>query len=346
MRDLLSLPDDLFLSGTPLRQLKENIRRGDSDALYGIDLSSLKHRLLIEANSIVDRGFNGDRYKAASKSAGRPVYEIRDNSSGCRGAMILDDDGDPWLVYAGSHDWSDAKVANLLTKSRSRYWMPTDLDMGIRKGEDAWLASRREAVGILDSLIRSVHGALQSSNETGEFRLPKVGANPGRLVDVEIISFKGQPLPLGQSGGTDAYMTLAIKGKSYDKDSRQRLNRAVSYLKPQEINFDVLQEDGSVYMEVTVSEAVIAQLYASVCLSSEKGQTVSRQMPDAVCGPQRVLHYVDTESFVQGMVFGKSALSLCGVWFIPSEDESSGKPVCEGCERVKPIFDSLHRGRV
>ncbi|WEV67363.1 DUF3039 domain-containing protein [Bifidobacterium sp. ESL0769] len=340
LNQLRLLPDDLFLAGTPWKLLKENIRRGELNPFYGIDLSSLRHRLLLKANSIVDSGFNSDRYQAASRSAGRQVYEVRDHASGCRGAMVLDDDGNPWLVYAGLHDWSDAKVAAELKKSRSQYWMPTDEDMGIRRAEDAWLSSRQEAVDILDSLVRTIHDALQSPNEVSEFAVSGASGEAKELVQVEVISFKGQDLPIEQAGTTDAFLNISIQGKGYDYESRQRLKRAVSYLKPKDIKSDIVREDGSVYMEVILSEAVVTQLFASVCLSPPA--TRVKQLPPIDCDAQPVLHYIDTTSFDQGMISGKAALSLCGVWFIPREDESSGKPICRDCEKIRPIFAGLH----
>ncbi|WP_161786455.1 DUF3039 domain-containing protein [Bifidobacterium bohemicum] len=303
-------------------------------------MSSLDHRLLHAANSIVDKGFASDRYKAASRTAERPVYEVRDHSSGCRGAMILDDNGDPWLVYAGYHDWSDAKVAAALKKSRSRYWMPNEKDFAIREAEDAWLASKRLAADTLDALIIGIHNALLSPNETVECGITDHNGSEQRL-EVQVISGKGQPLNLDESGDQEAYITVSILSGPNDYESRQTLQRAISYLKPKSLEYNVIQSDGSLYMEVTVSEAIIAQLFASVVLSS------SEQKPSRLSftpyEAQPCLHYIRKESLIPSMVYGKAALSLCGVWFIPSQDESSGKPICKDCEKIEPVFNGLHQ---
>jgi len=128
---LKSLPRASFDDTTPL----DLIANGDFGRL---NLYGLQQSLLEDARRRFMHGVP-DRHVAASKKYGKPVYEVRDRSgAGWRGAVVLDADGDPWLVWAARHDQFHRSVADVAFTDH----MPTAGEYKLRAREEADLTNR------------------------------------------------------------------------------------------------------------------------------------------------------------------------------------------------------------
>jgi len=98
-----------------------------------VRIGFIEHPLIADASRRFAQGLP-DRHQEASKQLGRAVFEVRSRTGAAwRGAAILDEHGDPWLVWAAPHDKFHAQICDVL-KNMDR-WMPTAAEYKLRDRE-------------------------------------------------------------------------------------------------------------------------------------------------------------------------------------------------------------------
>ena len=170
---LKSLPLETFPD--PSQQLQ--IAQGD---WLNLEFYRVSHPLMDDARSHFLGGGAPDQHRTATQSAKRPVYELRDRGQGAawRGAAVLDDAGDPWLVYAEKHNRFHNRAAEVLAKAKHATYMPTHAEYKLRDREDAANADRSLRQKLLEELVAAVDRALHAPDGRSTAKLhgfePKV----------------------------------------------------------------------------------------------------------------------------------------------------------------------------
>ena len=112
-----------------------------------VNISTIVHPLIQDAQRRFSEG-SPDLHRAATQAAGRPVWEVRSRvGAAWRGAVLLDEYGDPWLVWAAEHDIFHAKVAQVMRDPSA--WLPILAEYRLRERDEAeekLLGWRRTAV--------------------------------------------------------------------------------------------------------------------------------------------------------------------------------------------------------
>ncbi|WP_216388651.1 hypothetical protein [Arcanobacterium phocae] len=165
VRVLASLPLDSFREENQRKHVKAFL----ADPSHKLDMYQLDQPLLNEARRLFATGVP-DRHKEATKAAKQPVYEVRDRQGAAwRGAVILDDEGSPWLVYVDRHDQFHAKVAQALSRKKSQNTgkspleekKPRDVDLKLRKREELRITDRQWLQEVISSFISGIINVLK-----------------------------------------------------------------------------------------------------------------------------------------------------------------------------------------
>lgn len=96
----------------------------------------------------------------------------------------------------------------------------------------------------------------------------------------------------------------------------------------------VFLTDGSLLLSLVITHARLAQLATTL------DETHGTKAPDGTPTPT-LLHVVGKRDLVEGMVLGRAARALCGTWFVPHFDASSGLPICTECEAAQPVAQAV-----
>lgn len=106
IRVLVELP----LQGFDDPRIADMLRRKNRTAFDRID--QIRHAVLDAARASIYNGHRCQHHVTSTNTAGQRVFEVEESSSGWRGAVILDEAGDPWLVYADAHDRCQGTVGH------------------------------------------------------------------------------------------------------------------------------------------------------------------------------------------------------------------------------------------
>lgn len=345
LKAILLLPEDSFGGCIQIRQVKARIKQESDDPFSGADLSCLSQPLLIAANRVMSGQHEATLHKAATMAAGERVFEIRERGSGWRGAVILDDEGDPWLVYAAEHDKFHSDVASFMDKSRKEYWFPRSYDYKLRDKDEV---VRKRSANELSSFITLVSGIFEAACNHGEsqFDIPSQAAESNSKASIQVISDVTDAMCLAVRNGAEVCVEgRVVLDNPEDMAFRNGVARAVACIQPnQEQVYSCYQGKNEYYFEITTTLARVSQL-SSLVAEGEEGLEEAKKMLTAAPDPQRVLHYSDRTKVNESIVNGGAVMSLCGVWFVPVEDEYSdkNKSVCQTCDKIKPLIDLLAR---
>jgi len=132
------IDNNLFNSENPQQLIEQNMRTEAVTPFEGLDFTAFDVTLL----NMARQAFAGDKIAATKHSefsavAKRPVYEIRNKQTGWRGIVILDQYGDPWMVYCGSHgDFHSGNCKSIIKASNASNYMPSEEDYLVRKREE------------------------------------------------------------------------------------------------------------------------------------------------------------------------------------------------------------------
>lgn len=323
IRALKSLPRETYDDPTPL----DIIGRSDYDNLdlYGVD-----HPLLVDARKRFGTGLP-DRHQAATRAHKEPVYEVRDrDGAGWRGAVVLDDNGDPWLVWVERHNQFHKKVMDIdLDKHR-----PAGFEYTIRDREEAAATKPAWQRSVLEAFV----GALRESVQSGDAaRATVAGFVPNSTATLEVEAVHGPPSTTASgahAGQSLMTVTLKIVGDGYSDFKTALLSVCLPFLEPDPSRIEpAYGSDGSFNVCIDITHAQIIQLLSDP-------PPYEDNIPVDVSQPDR-LHYVGVEYLLDGYVHGHPLRGVCGVWFVASRTEACGLPVCERCEEEKPAAQQV-----
>lgn len=337
-RVLKDLPASTFLDEKQRAQITAFL----DDPTRDIYLYDLDQTLLRDARSFFpDREPN--RHKEASKAAKMPVFEVRDHGgAGWRGAVIRDDSGDAWLVYADAHDHFHATVADALSATISQQTgisplqsrMPTAIDLKFRAREEAALQEIEWRCTIANTSIKGIAAALATP---GVFDI-QLDATPGdQEATLLRVDFDEHEMPAGghDGAGLEASQSLVTMEVRCFGTSRRAIDAVLQEVLPLLQN-DLTSRDahydrhGNLVLWVTLTHAKLTQIVAASELNDPQFG-----LPKAPIKPTQ-LHYVPRDALIRAFVQGSPMRSVCGRWFVPMRDEGSDLPVCPDCEIQKP----------
>ncbi|WP_296136471.1 DUF3039 domain-containing protein [uncultured Tessaracoccus sp.] len=343
-RVLKALPPESFLD----EQQRKSVMRFVQDPRRDVRLYDLHQPLLRDARSYFpDR--TPDRHTAASKSARRDVYEVRDRGgAGWRGAIITDEVGDPWLIHVDRHDAFHAHVAAVLSAAvpqgvghaplDSR--LPTRADYKIRAREERLLLEFAWRRGVLDRLFTGIVTALHESGPVDlELPEPPEHAEAAALT----ITFEGHDWPTASPSGVglEHSSSLATLELRCSDPSRRAVEATLQELLPflcrEPSEFDAQYDlRGNLVIWLSVSQAKLAQIVAAAQLDEP------HKAPSTAEGYGTThLHYVSRHDLAEALVEELPRQAACGQWFVPTQDSSCGVPLCPGCERELPTAERV-----
>ncbi|BDR54077.1 hypothetical protein KIMH_01880 [Bombiscardovia apis] len=314
---------------------------GEENPLFGLTLSQLDDELLRSASKVSAEYVHTNPHKAASQAAGRNVYEIR-AAGGLRAALIFDEEGDPWVVFAASHDEFHSQVAGQLQKSHSSDWLPKNVDYVARTKEEAIEQAEKVEVSLIQDFFEAVKCAVSAEGGTVECSVPTIAHTVIKYIQLSITVDASADFLLEESGREEGLLLLDVSlTDPGDTLAKEGLLRLVNYLQPDESKVDFRQgcDYQTYHVEAWLTEARIAQIVAATVSETGVAEAVCqmRKSPPA----QAVLHYTDKTLLAQGLVLGRSVRGLCGKWFVPTQDESCGKSVCPHCEGIQPVIKGI-----
>ena len=136
--------------------------------LSSLDLISIDLDLIKDAQSEFENGSFPDRHVAASNSRRKkngktkPVYEVRSKvGAAWRGGIVIDDFGDPWLVYAAPHDkFHDTAPSFFADETK---YLPVRSDYKLRNKEELTRIIQEQDIQYLRQLLEILTKALMDS---------------------------------------------------------------------------------------------------------------------------------------------------------------------------------------
>ena len=298
-----------------------------------LELDALNHPLVEDANRRVVEEKNATRHETASSAAGRPVWEVRSHTGAAwRGAVVLDERGDPWLVHADRHNKFHQTAARVLVSSSSENWMPRSIDFKLRKRQEAREAHLRWEASVYEDLVSGVAGVLGSAEARMSVDLPTSGEDRAAT---STVSIEVDPVVVDDAGAVehDALLQVIISFAQPEIDGLRRvIARAIALMQPDQSRIGApayFPGGQSICYDMQVSYSRIISLVASSDIR-EEADVALRQ-----CLTPTELHYARAVYIAEGAVQGKAVRAVCGAWFVPSCDE--GLPVCSLCDERHPI---------
>lgn len=286
-----------------------------------VRIDSIEHPLIADAIRRFAQGLP-DRHQEASKQLGRAVFEVRSRTGAAwRGAAVLDEHGDPWLVWAAPHDKFHAQVCDVL-KNLDR-WMPTAAEYKLR---DRDAEANRLSVWHKETITffcQAVAEAVNTGKDT--FSFPGYDHNTHLTLSITL----EHDAPTGAPETDSSLVTLQLRlGGSCDSF----VQLVLPVLQPDISLIDsTYTQNGDLELWVSVSQAKLFQLLAAVGISDGEID------PNPPCTPLSHLHYVGCHYLSEALVIGAATRAVCGLWFVPTRDESADLPLCPECERRKPV---------
>lgn len=317
--------------------------------LQDLRLEKVKSALLDDA----DRGFaNGgtpSRHEDASAAYHATVYEVRDHEgAGWRGAIVLDDDGNPWLIFADRHDQFHATAAKALkrdkgelmktgkTKGPAASHEPTRLDYVVRGYED----SRIQDLKFQRELITGLRDGLREANATASVVSVRTPDDPAadleKFVEYTVEVAHDEPADTAEEANlstSTVTITVPIGLGSY-KGYSMLISSGAVYVQP-DSNYheSVYTKSNKLRLDLCVTHAKLAQLLSDTEIDEA-------DFPPSVMPPDR-LHWVHSPDHIEGIITGNAVQSLCGGWFVPVQNECAELPVCAGCESILPLAQEM-----
>lgn len=312
-------------------------------------LEEISNKLLEDA----DRGFaNGGtptKHEEASESYHATVYEVRDTTgAGWRGAVILDKDSNPWLIFADRHNQFHAKVANLLrrdkhefktkgeTKGPAKVYEPRPLDYDMRDREDerlSDLAYKRDLIsGVIEALREANSKSAVSEGLTPIYSDDELGKPIKYTIEID----HDEPAEIVEEANlstSNVTITVAMSLNAYI-GSQLLIACGALYIQP-DTNYheSVYTKDNQLRLDLCITHAKLAQILGQTEISESN-------FPPSPLPPDQ-LHWVPSPDQIESAVTGKAVQSLCGNWFVPVENERADLPVCVICESIIPLAQEM-----
>lgn len=291
-----------------------------------LTIGEVAHPLLRDAAQRLKHGLPTP-HKSTSEAAGRPIYEVRSRSGAAwRGAITLDDAGDPWLIWAAKHDEFHRQAQRVLASSKLETWLPRPVEYKLRAREEAAQRHVQWQIDATDAMLLAIAEVLESEDQRAEIAVPSQDRLPLKL-DIELDH--SQP---SEHAEDDESMLIIARMDGEGMDDFVRF--VVPALQRDSTRIEAeYSRNGMLELWITITRAELAQALAAVELPAEE-----RGAP-APPTPMSALHYVDKSALAAHLVLGEASRGLCGQWFVPTRDEHANLPVCPRCEDLKPAAE-------
>lgn len=340
LRALAMLPGDTVDVGAAQSTLSRAKAASDPPEklkiLTGLRLDDLAHPLLDDARTRFAGGGQPDIHRGATQAAGSPIYEVRDpQGAGWRGAVSVQQQIG-WLVFADRHDRFHSSVASYLSKATAQ-WLPGQLDQQLAAQEAARRRLDRWKCDTLTAFIDLLRAAALTGPRSST--LP-IADEQGNTCTVTLAITHDAPAPDAATAHTRSSMLqVSVTFRTDAYDLVRQLAALVSLLQDADTPVEsTFLPDGGLMLLLTLTHARLAQVTTTLAASG------GTRPPEVVAQPT-VLHAVGKADLVEGLVLGRAARALCGVWFVPRFDATCELPVCEVCEASQPhaqaVLDSL-----
>lgn len=326
IRVLKNLPRETFDDPEPF-DLVTNSDFGRLN-LYGI-----KHPLLADGRKRFSSGLP-DQHKSASKAANSPIFEVRDREgAGWRGAVWLDPNGDPWLVYVEKHDKFHRCVKERITSSECQ---PKPAEYKLRDREEAAQQGSEWRKTVLQMFA---DGLCEAVRQQIAVSLDLPGLTPGKngpqvTVDVE----HDAPQDLDTAHAHQGLSLVSAKIRINAAGSRiveaAVIGTCLPFLQPDANRIEpAYGQNGTLTLYAEVSHSKLIQLLS--------GATTDQDLHHD--GPERpdCLHYVGIPFLIEGYVKGLAVRGVCGAWFVPTRDDRAELPICPECETDLPAAEEV-----
>lgn len=299
-----------------------------------ITVGAISHPLIDNAAREFQTGLP-DKHVSSSKSAGRPVYEVRSRTGAAwRAAVIVDEKGFPWLIYAAKHDKFHALASSQLSASQIESWLPTALDRKLLLREEAEVAhqvwQRAAILAILGGLSQAI-----SLPANGEVSVSVPGFTPrDKQAEVRMAMEHDPPGPFQERSQSLATLSLRITEPTEERLHRELIRSVLPLLQPDtQKHHPDFHVGGEFEVLIELTQAKITQLVALQLQDAHESHL------EITCEPNTLLHYVSKFVLVEAMITGSATRAVCGTWFVPTKDKEAELPICPSCEEKQPYAD-------
>lgn len=344
LKTIRRLPRDSFADTTvydQVAQLQTASREAREQILSGLRLYRLEHTLISDARSYFDSGVLPDQHRAATLARStkhgktQPVYEVRSHTgAGWRGGVIKDYLGDPWLAHADPHDEFHESAPKIFS-DRGRYY-PSGIDFKVREHEEAGALRKTEDISCLTQMLQALSEAVHSSPSRHDAVIEiSDGKSFGISFEVEL-SDTATDVSFAHEALSEVSVSMAIDIS--DHELRDRVLRLyLPFLQPDPaLREQVYGMDRSTMLvSLMMTQAQLAQALVTTSTGDE---------PRPAVIPEPTLqHFFERKKLAGAFVYGEALKALCGAWIVPSKegDLAEHLPVCEQCETVEPVAQSL-----
>lgn len=358
---LLSMIDNnLFNSENPQQLIEQNMRTEAVTPFEGLDFTAFDVTLL----NMARQAFAGDKIAATKHSefsavAKRPVYEIRNKQTGWRGIVILDQYGDPWMVYCGSHgDFHSGNCKSIIKASNASNYMPSEEDYLVRKREEErqhFLDFERRVV---QEMLNKIRAGIYAGQTTSQSEALSALDIPYQISGAPVkASIQIQQDDDDDSATVNQFVELTLDFPVEEQDNSSpyaRLHRILlrcfnAICQPKDPNQPTetslkTYSDGQ-QRRATMSAFVLLEPDDIKRITSpnflDDSESLYKTIGDTE--PESMLHRVPKETLTDAYVEGTLIRSLCGKWFVPTRDEYSGLPACPDCQDILEVKEYLRR---
>ena len=296
--------------------------------LVDLDLSSLDIPLLRDARAGFANG-NPDRQSEMTAKAPCTVYEVRDRSTGWRGAVVKPDGDCAWLVLADVHDRFHAVGPNVIRgKAVGGALGPSPLDLRLWETECASRDLRTARATLLELLIDALIDSARTTvptpvHTTGLFAPAQLSVRVSEQVDPDWVP--------SEAHGEVSQVAVILSLSSATNAVRDEVIRTcVPFLQPDRSMWEYHFRT-ELTVQVILSRAGLMQL-----LSADRPflPVENREAP----APDS-LHYTAKQSLTEAFVSGRAVRAVCGQWWVPVGDDTthSELPICPDCENEEPF---------
>jgi hypothetical protein len=357
---------NLFHSDDPRHLIEQNDRADAATPFEGLDFTTFNVTLL----NMARQAFSGSKITATKHSefstiAKRPAYEIRNRQTGWRGIVMLDQYGDPWMVYCGSHDdFHSNNCKSFIRQSNADNYMPNEDDYLVRRREE----ERRQFLDferrVAQEMLDAVRTGIDVTNESQQSAKEHVLTSASQLAEAPITAkIQVQQDEEPDSGDISQFIELTLD-YPYEENNHSstflRLHDTLiicfnAVCQPHEPD-QPAETSIKIYSDGTRKRATMS---AFVLLEQEDIERINNPhfLEDAESlydilsdtEPEPMLHRVPKGSLPDAYIEGDLIRSLCGKWFVPTRDESSELPECPACNdilTVKNLMQIAHEAQV
>lgn len=329
-------------TGWPHPHYKDQLN--EQDPADWPDLADLDHPIIAAAAAAFPGGdsFVADTHQSSTQAAARRVWEVRKHGTGpgWRGAVIMDDSGDPRLVYADTHNSFHNRAANVLARSRADGYLPQEVDYQLRAVEDAKHRVRRWQSDVVMATLRLLIVALENGSRSS-VDLPTLPGGEALHVEIEISGDERDIPSLTieelHSSAAEATITLWLEPLNWTLLDKSVVGLIVPLFESDPARADPnYTNDGRLVLNFVVAHSRLAQLVAAAQtegMSDRAHALIAHHLPT-------VAHYADKTTVTRAHATGEVLRAVCGIHFSPSRD-TDGLPICQKCEDLVPAAQLL-----